>query len=153
MRIQVAAVVAPQPRAARLRAVTVDLRETPVAVVSASPELFASAARGLAPDRQFVILAPPGAGGSTEQLEVSRGGVPPVLIADPDLWQSHWALFTRLQRGSVLFDGCSTADIRVLTRSRELPPPFPAGARTLWLRAADGRLDRATVVPARPEDA
>jgi S-DNA-T family DNA segregation ATPase FtsK/SpoIIIE len=65
-------------------------------------------------------------------------------VGDPDLWQSQWSLLGALQRaGNVIFDGCSLAEVRALTRSRELPPPFPTGVRPVWVRTSDGELGRA----------
>jgi S-DNA-T family DNA segregation ATPase FtsK/SpoIIIE len=153
MRIQVGMAAAQALPSKPLRSVVVDAREAHVAVASTRPEQFAAILRELAPGRRIVTLAPVGFGGQSEGLEVSRGGVPPILIADPELWQSQWTLFTRLQRESILFDGCAIADLRSLTRSRELPPPFPVGARTLWLRDPDGGLDRATIAGVEPDRA
>jgi S-DNA-T family DNA segregation ATPase FtsK/SpoIIIE len=114
------------------------------AVVSTRPEAMASLLRAQAPGRSVQILAPTAFGASRDELEVSRGGAPAILVADPDTWQSQWSAFAAMQRsGDILFDGCSLAEFRALTRSRELPPPFDRGERPLWRRTADGEVGRA----------
>jgi S-DNA-T family DNA segregation ATPase FtsK/SpoIIIE len=92
-------------------------------------------------------LAPPAFGAPRDELEVSRGGTPAIVVADADTWQGQWSLFSALQRSTViLFDGCSLAEVRALTRSRDLPPPFARGERPLWMRRPDGSVSRATLV-------
>ena len=145
-RIQVAMAAESVPAPAALRSVAVDPRVAHIAVVSTRPEQCTATLRELAPSRRIVLLGPVGFGDQPEGLEVSRGDTPPILIADPDLWQSQWTLLGTLQRRDILFDGCSLADVRALTRSRDLPPPFPAGTRPLWLRSPDGEVSRATLV-------
>jgi S-DNA-T family DNA segregation ATPase FtsK/SpoIIIE len=96
--------------------------------------------------RRIVPLVPLGFGAGAHELDVSVGDSPVILVADPDIWQSHWTLLGTIQRtASILFDGCSLADLRSLLRSRELPPPFPAGVRPLWLRTPEGEVSRATL--------
>jgi S-DNA-T family DNA segregation ATPase FtsK/SpoIIIE len=145
-RVQVASAPAtiPVPRIPRSR--SIDLTTARLAVVSTRPERFAEALRESAPHRRILPLAPVGYGERQDSLAISVGDMPPIVIADPDLWQSQWSLFAGLQRGGeILFDGCSLAEVRALTRSRELPPPFAAGARPLWLRTTEGELARATL--------
>jgi S-DNA-T family DNA segregation ATPase FtsK/SpoIIIE len=69
-----------------------------------------------------------------------------VLVADVDTWQTQWAVLTGLRhRAPVLFDGCSIADYRAITRRRDLPPPLaPARARG-WLLGLDGAVRRVNV--------
>jgi DNA segregation ATPase FtsK/SpoIIIE, S-DNA-T family len=145
-RIQVAEVPAPAAATAPPRSVLVRPATARIAVVSSRPEQFIAALAALAPHRRIVPLVPVGFGSRPDDLEVSRGDLPPILIADPDGWQSQWSLLGTLQRGhDILFDGCSIADFRALSRSRELPPPFPVGTRTLWVRTPDGEVSRATL--------
>nr|WP_241732214.1 FtsK/SpoIIIE domain-containing protein [Galbitalea soli] len=66
---------------------------------------------------------------------------PPVNTADE--WFGGWASAYRAGESTVVFDGCSHADIRMLTRVRELPPPWPAATRPLWVLLPSGRLARA----------
>ena len=146
-RIQVAFVEPKSSQPVEPRSTALSVATSRLAVVSTRPEEFAATLRTHAPNRRIVSLAPVGFGAQPDGLEVSRGDTPPILIADPDLWQSQWSLLATLQRGSdVLFDGCSLADLRALTRSRELPPPFRPGVRPLWLRTPDGEFARATLM-------
>jgi S-DNA-T family DNA segregation ATPase FtsK/SpoIIIE len=124
----------------------IDLETARIAVVSTRPDQFAAALRKRAPGRRVVALAPSAYGERPDGLDVSVGERPAILIGDPDLWQAQWSLLGTLQRGcDVLFDGCSLAELRALTRSRDLPPPFSTGARPLWIRTRDGLLARATL--------
>lgn len=69
-----------------------------------------------------------------------------VYVADPDTWQAQWTLLGRLRHSSaMLFDACSVADVRAITRSRDLPPPFPSARPAAWLREPDGPIHRLTV--------
>jgi S-DNA-T family DNA segregation ATPase FtsK/SpoIIIE len=62
-----------------------------------------------------------------------------VYVADPDTWQAQWAVLTRLRHSSaMLFDGCTLADFRAITRSRDLPPPFSNALRAVWLQEPAG---------------
>jgi S-DNA-T family DNA segregation ATPase FtsK/SpoIIIE len=47
----------------------------------------------------------------------------------------------------VLFDGCTTADFRALTRSRELPPPIADPRATGWILHPDGAVARVSLPP------
>ncbi|WP_111718335.1 FtsK/SpoIIIE domain-containing protein [Homoserinimonas sp. OAct 916] len=67
-----------------------------------------------------------------------------ILVGDTDHWQSQPALFGRLRRSCTLvFDGCSVAEYRMLTRSRDVPPPLEVGASRVWLLAPGGEVGRA----------
>jgi S-DNA-T family DNA segregation ATPase FtsK/SpoIIIE len=47
----------------------------------------------------------------------------PIVIGDVDEWQSRWGALAALRgRADILFDSCSVADFRALSRSRDLPP-------------------------------
>ena len=145
-RVQVALADAPTVARTEPASTAISVTTSRLAVVSTRPEQLAATLRGHAPNRRIVSLAPVGFGTQPEALEVSRGDMPPILIADPELWQTQWTLLATLQRScDILFDGCSLAELRALTRSRELPPPFPNGARPVWLRTPDGELSRATL--------
>ena len=55
-----------------------------------------------------------------------------VLLGDPDAWQADWAELSRARRDlPMVVHGCSTADLRALIRSREVPPPLGPGE--VWL--------------------
>jgi S-DNA-T family DNA segregation ATPase FtsK/SpoIIIE len=143
-RIQVAIAPVAQFAAANPRALVVDPTSAPIVAVSANPERFASLLRELAPDRRIVVIGPIGLREHADDLSISRGGLPTIVVGDPDSWQSQWSTFGSLQRDStVLFDGVSLAEFRALTRSRDLPPPFAVGERALWAQTPDKILGRA----------
>lgn len=67
------------------------------------------------------------------------------IVGDADDWQSRWGLLPTLRPvAEVMYDRCTVADFRALTRSRELPPPLGALENTVWLEAEDGA-GRATI--------
>ena len=66
------------------------------------------------------------------------------VVADVDEWQSRWGALAALRPSTeILLEGCSPAELRALTRSRELPPPLPSLAGSCWRLRADGSLGRA----------
>ena len=131
------------------RVSVIDPASARLSVVSSRPEALAAVLRGRAPGRRVVLVAPAVFGAARDELEISHGGAPDILVADADTWQAQWSLLATLQRsGPVLFDGCSIAEFRALTRSRQLPPPFSRGEHPLWLRSVDGDVSRATLLPA-----
>jgi S-DNA-T family DNA segregation ATPase FtsK/SpoIIIE len=143
-RVQVFATEGEQPRQTTMRSTLLDLTTAALTVVSSRPGQFADRLRGREPRRSVTVLGSPRFDAPSDELAISRGGMPPILVADPDTWQTQWSLFGTLQRETdVLFDGCSLAELRAISRSRELPPPFDRGQRTLWLRPRDGQLVRA----------
>jgi S-DNA-T family DNA segregation ATPase FtsK/SpoIIIE len=83
---------------------------------------------------------------SADGLEVSdrhRPRPPIVLVADPATWQSAWQLFAALRSGStIVFDGCTVADVRALMNTRELPPMIDGHGR-VWVVDSNGRFRRA----------
>jgi len=83
------------------------------------------------------IVGPEGATGLT--VTSTR---PTAIIGDPDAWQAQWGALARLRQSMpVVIDGCSLADYRVLTRSRQLPPPLAHGE--FWVLEPDGAVGRA----------
>jgi S-DNA-T family DNA segregation ATPase FtsK/SpoIIIE len=142
--VQVVLAPTPHPESATPRAVTVDAATEEFAVVSPRPQAMAERLRELAPGRPVVVIEAPAFGMPRDEVARSPAGEGVILVADADAWQSQWAVFGPLQRSrSVLFDGCSLAEFRALTRSRELPPPFPRGERALWIRTPDAEVNRA----------
>jgi S-DNA-T family DNA segregation ATPase FtsK/SpoIIIE len=133
-RVQVFDAPRPEPSSAALLATDLDLTTTRVAIVSTRPEQLAQQMRLTAPLRNIVVLGarhPEPSGGG---VQTSAAHDPEILVADPETWQSQWSTFVAVQRScDLLFDGCSLAELRTLTRSRDLPPPFPRGERPLWL--------------------
>ena len=69
-----------------------------------------------------------------------------VLLADVEEWQSRWGAVAALRPvADILFDGCSIADYRALTRSRELPPPLTGLTDVAWRLENDGSATRVAV--------
>jgi S-DNA-T family DNA segregation ATPase FtsK/SpoIIIE len=122
-------------------AVTVDPADgSPLAVVSTRPALALERLRRLAPDRTVSLL------------EIAGHGAPAVgdseiLVGDPESWQSNWGGVAALRATPVLFDGCSVAEFRAITRRRELPPLCAPGERAAWIVLPDGSVARARLPP------
>ena len=107
----------------------------------------------LTPDRPLAIV-------STRAVAVARslpGGVRllsnltgdpdlapgEALVGDPDEWQSRFGLVAAIrERADLILDDCSLADVRLLTRSRQLPPPLAPGRGLAWRLRPDGALER-----------
>ncbi|MDP3209056.1 MAG: cell division protein, partial [Rhodoglobus sp.] len=80
--------------------------------------------------------------GDLRQL-VRRGTI---LIGEVEEWQSRWGALASLRSvAEIIFDGCSAADYRALTRSRLLPPPISAGV--CWRFNEDGTASRVRLPP------
>jgi len=83
------------------------------------------------------VIGPEGGTG----LSVTSTG-PTAIVGDPDAWQAQWGALSRLRQSMpVVIDGCSLADYRVLTRSRQLPQPLAHGE--FWVLQPDGSVARA----------
>jgi DNA segregation ATPase FtsK/SpoIIIE, S-DNA-T family len=66
------------------------------------------------------------------------------VVADPESWQNAYSILTRLRaENGILFHGCSLADVRSISRIRNLPPPLADPSRGLWFVEA-GTIRRAT---------
>jgi S-DNA-T family DNA segregation ATPase FtsK/SpoIIIE len=114
-----------------------------VIAVSTRPQGFAARLRSASPDSEIVELA--GASGAKAGLEILESGHPVVVVGDPQAWQSSWALLGALRStATMVFDGCTVADVRAVTASRQLPPPLADAPGALWLLEPDGRFSRAT---------
>lgn len=94
------------------------------------------------------------AAGHPDPLDIGDGARPRMLIGDVGEWQSSWGLFTAVRgRLPIVFSGCSTAELRALTGSRQLPPPIGAQPGAGWVLAVDGTITRVQLPPwftARP---
>jgi S-DNA-T family DNA segregation ATPase FtsK/SpoIIIE len=61
-------------------------------------------------------------------IDVRRGARPVVVVGDPDAWQSHWSTLNALRTtASLVFDGCTLAQVRAIVHARVLPPPTERG--------------------------
>jgi S-DNA-T family DNA segregation ATPase FtsK/SpoIIIE len=79
------------------------------------------------------------------EVTVTTGGVPTVLLGDPDAWQADWALLTAARRSwPIALVGCSASDHRALLRDPQTPPPLGRRPGECWL-ARDGRTVRAVL--------
>jgi S-DNA-T family DNA segregation ATPase FtsK/SpoIIIE len=122
---------------------TIDLAGT-LAVVTPAPRDFATKAR--AAGATVVELAPGAA--HPKALVIEPGAK--VIVGDPDSWQAHWGAITAIAASTpVLFDRCTLADYRALTRSRELPPPILSSADIAILLAPGQPAERVRVAWAR----
>lgn len=112
-------------------------------------ELAPGRAIAIVTTRAAAMLGRPGVvdlargGADPRELVVSSGGAPVILVGDVEEWQSRWGALSALRPvADILFDGCSLADVRALTRSRTLPPPITGAPGLCWRLAPDGTLDR-----------
>ena len=96
--------------------------------------------------RTVVDLGAASTAAAGTRLEVSEVPEGAIVVGDADTWQAHWALLAALRsRADLVFDGCTLADYRMVSRRRDLPPPLaPAGGRG-WLLRPDGTVQRVTV--------
>ncbi|MEO8908217.1 MAG: hypothetical protein ABI310_09095, partial [Microbacteriaceae bacterium] len=82
-------------------------------------------------------------GGHLRVLGGSERARGQVLVGSPDSWQARWGLFAALRgRSTVVFDGCSVAQLRSLLQTREVPPLI-AGPDRAWSCTPDGTIRRA----------
>ncbi len=103
---------APRATAARLAASSPAVRVLDLSDRGARPDAPATDAPGAAPDA----------------LGVRAGDEPVAIVGDPEAWQRHWALLERLRpHASLVFDGCSLAQVRAVLHSRVLPPVVAPG--------------------------
>lgn len=129
------------PIAMPAAAVTIDPADgSPLAVVSTRPALALERLRRLAPDRTVSLLDVAGPGAPAV-------GDSEILVGDPESWQSNWGGVAALRATPVLFDGCSVAEFRAITRRRELPPLCAPGERAAWIVLPDGSVSRARLPP------
>ena len=122
--------------AAEVAALTPD---HPLAIVSTRAVALAGRLRS-----SHTVIDLSGAAADPGQLVIAGGRVQSIVIGGVDEWQSRWgALAAISQVADVIFDGCSLADFRALTRSRELPPPISTPGEVAWLLGVDGTPRRA----------
>lgn len=77
-------------------------------------------------------------------VTVTADDKPPVLVADPEAWQSRLGLFSQLSRtSSIAYHDCTLAQYRALSSTRSLPPPLERPAHTVWLAHPSAETARA----------
>jgi len=148
-RVQVACGAPVRPSAERAHFVELD-RSRPLAIVSARARALAGRLARLGEvvelgavtgDVATALHSHGNLDGSVRQPAV-------ILLGDVDDWQSRWGALGALRdRAQILFEGCSVADFRSLSRSREMPPlisELSLGDRAVgWLLNLDGTAVRA----------
>lgn len=78
------------------------------------------------------------------ELWTAEATRPALVVADPETWQTHWALLASLRATvGILFDGCSPAEFRAVSGQRRLPPPLAPHSGAQWLLEPDGGVGRA----------
>ncbi|MGN6324798.1 FtsK/SpoIIIE domain-containing protein [Pseudolysinimonas sp.] len=108
----------------------------PLAVVAARPGSIREslAAAGL---RVSLVGAGAGAGAGAAadgESDAVRSDACDVLLGDPDAWQADWTLLGRARRElPVAVVGCTAAELRALTRTRDAVPPLGARPGECWL--------------------
>ncbi|TFB57304.1 FtsK/SpoIIIE domain-containing protein [Cryobacterium sp. Sr3] len=120
-------------------------------VVSDSPSRSA-AVLGTVPGARVVDLAAVSHGelaeaaqaGASLRLSESQSGT--AFVGDVDAWQAQWSLLGALRpHADLVFDGCSLADYRAISRRRDLPPPLAPNRGRVWVLRPDGAVHRATL--------
>jgi DNA segregation ATPase FtsK/SpoIIIE, S-DNA-T family len=126
--------------------------DRPLVVISTRPGATAAQLRAAAGNGQpdVVELAAVGSGAASGRMDVTDAGAGSILVGDPDAWQASWPLLAALRtRVDVVFDRCSLADYRLVTRRRDLPPALAPGRGQVWVLGADG-LTRRALLPGFP---
>jgi S-DNA-T family DNA segregation ATPase FtsK/SpoIIIE len=116
----------------------------PLAVVARDPAGFAARlAAGLpALARPGAILEVDGSGGSGA-VSVGAGPRALAVVGDLDAWQARWGALGSLRSShTVVVDGYSAGEFRMVTRERELPPPLAPGGASFWVLRPGGRAAR-----------
>ena len=128
------AAAAPPPQSLSLAS------ERTVAIVSSRTREFIETALSTHPNARIIEPAD-----SANHLTVSsERAAPTLIVSDVEGWNSRWGSLAALTGVvPILFDECSVADFRSLTRSRELPPPLGPGE--LWLLSTDRTVTRGRV--------
>ncbi|HSP53122.1 MAG TPA: hypothetical protein VLO00_09535, partial [Cryobacterium sp.] len=92
------------------------------------------------------LLAEAAQAGGRLRLSEAQAGT--AFVGDVDAWQAQWSLLAALRpRADLVFDGCSLADFRAISRRRDLPPPLAPNRGRAWVLRPDGTVHRATLRP------
>jgi S-DNA-T family DNA segregation ATPase FtsK/SpoIIIE len=140
-RVQIASGAEPSAPSAPAAPAAVPDDSRPLAIVSTRT---ASLLGRLATLESSVVVELAAASGDHRELAQPHHGRRPIVLGDVDEWQSRWGALSALRPfADILFDGCSVADFRALTRSRELPPPLSSDRGLCWKLNDDGTASRA----------
>jgi S-DNA-T family DNA segregation ATPase FtsK/SpoIIIE len=135
-RVQVAAVVVPDRPPVAARVAELDPARS-LAVATTRPAAIAARLRAAG------LTVRELAGADPRELAVSSAANRSAIVGDVDEWQSRWGALAALRPVSeVILDGCGIADVRALTRSRELPPPLDGDPALCWRLDENGALGR-----------
>jgi S-DNA-T family DNA segregation ATPase FtsK/SpoIIIE len=120
-------------------------------VVSATPARSAARLRSVFGQGLAVVdIAGAAAHGGDGRLGVAETGGT-VFVGDADSWQTQWGLLGALRaQASIVFDGCSLGDYRMISRRRDLPPPLAPGRDHVWVLPPEGAVRRASLGPVPP---
>ncbi|GAA2083102.1 hypothetical protein GCM10009840_19450 [Pseudolysinimonas kribbensis] len=111
-----------------------------LAIVASRPALLLPALR--AAGLRVALL------GAADPDEDAIGAAPDVLLGDPDAWQADWSLLGRARRElPIAVVDCSAAELRALTRARDVPPPLGSRPGECWV--VDGGVVRRGLLPTR----
>lgn len=118
---------------------------TTLIVVSAAPARSAQALRSALQGRRAVVDIAASARDANGRPELAGDAGGTVFVGDADSWQAQWGLFSALRPGAgIVFDGCSLAEYRMISRRREMPPPLAPGRGHVWMLRPDGTVIRAS---------
>lgn len=117
--------------------------DAPLVIVSAAPARSAERLRSIRSDPEVVVELARPLGDARGRLEVTGQPGDVAFVGDPDSWQVEWAALQVLRRHCrIVFDGCSLADFRLISRRRDLPPPLVPGGGRVWVLEPDGHVHR-----------
>jgi S-DNA-T family DNA segregation ATPase FtsK/SpoIIIE len=138
-RVQVAMGAESRPADRQARLVALDA-ERPLAVVTSRVAAITSRLTGVG----YAVVPLPAMAEPAGLFGPDRAPGRVAIVGDVDDWQSRWGSIAALRPiAELVFDACSSADLRVLTRSRELPPPI--GRDEVWRLAANGGFERSVL--------
>jgi len=68
-----------------------------------------------------------------DDLRISGGETPVVLLGDPDAWQAEWAVLNLARRElPIAVIGCSASELRAITRARDAAPALGSRPGECW---------------------
>ena len=155
-RVQVARVEAEVQVAPRHPPAVIDVAGG-LCVVAGRPRECAARLRSAFPGARVTMLGdeppghPPGPGpvepanGSPNEPSIRAAPAPPIIVGDPDAWQSRWGAIAAVRETTpILIDGCTLADYRAVLRERLLPPPLTDPGEA-WLVQPSGEVVRTAI--------
>nr|WP_246318590.1 FtsK/SpoIIIE domain-containing protein [Leifsonia psychrotolerans] len=149
-RIQLLAALDPTGGRARPQPLPGLSAQSTLVLISGSPARCVERLREIRGEVATVVELTPPLGGARGQLDVTALIGPTAFVGDPDAWQIEWAALQLLrQRSPLIFDRCTLADYRLISRRREVPPPLAPGRNRVWVLEPDGHVHRGSVESGR----